>query len=55
MASDSKYLVHFVQYLRPNIYGLGDGKQGYASLSHKFLHGDMSVKLRKACYNVAGT
>ena len=41
MASFSKYLAHFVQYLRPNAYGLGDGKHGYESLSHKFLHGGM--------------
>ena len=55
MASDSKYLVHFVQYLRPNTYGLGEGKQGYASLSHRFLHGGIDVKIIKARYNVAGT
>jgi hypothetical protein len=41
MMEDSKYLAHFVQYLRPNAYGLGDGKHGYASLSQRFLHGDM--------------
>jgi hypothetical protein len=41
MASLSKYFAHFVQYLRPNAYGLGDGKHGYESLSHKFLHGGM--------------
>jgi hypothetical protein len=39
MVPDSKYLAHFVQYLRPNTYGLGEGKHGYASLSHRFLHG----------------
>jgi hypothetical protein len=55
MASDPKYLVHFVQYLRPNTYGLGEGKHGYASLSHKFLHGGIDVKLSAACYNTAGT
>jgi hypothetical protein len=55
MASGPKYLAHMVQYLRPNTYGLGEGKHGYASLSHKFLHGGIHVKLRKARYNVAGT
>lgn len=42
MILDSKNLAHFVQYLRPNAYGLGDGKQGYASLSHRFLHGGIA-------------
>ena len=55
MASLSKYLAHFVQYLRPNAYGLGDGKHGYESLSHKFLHGGMKLSSDTACYNVAGT
>lgn len=55
MASHSKYLAHFVQYRRPNSYGLGEGKHGYASLSHKFLHGGIDFKLGTACYNVACT
>src|SRR5919107_4212505 len=52
---ESKYLAHFVQYLRPNAYGLGEGKHGYASLSHRFLHGGIHWKLGSACYNVAST
>ena len=55
MWSLSKYFAHLVQYLRPNAYGLGEGKQGYESLSHKFLHGGMILKLGMACYNVADT
>ncbi|MDQ5841859.1 MAG: hypothetical protein M3286_00065 [Thermoproteota archaeon] len=55
MMEDSKYLAHFVQYLRPNAYGLGDGKHGYASLSQRFLHGDMLYNLRILCYNLAST
>jgi hypothetical protein len=33
-----------VQYPRPNAYGLGDAKQGYAIFSHKFLHGVMILR-----------
>ena len=51
----SKYLVHWVQYLRPSRYGLGDGKQGYARFSHRFLQGGMNSELKKACYNEAST
>jgi hypothetical protein len=43
-----------VQYLRPIEYGL-DGKQGYPSFSHRFLHGDISVELKRSCYNRAST
>lgn len=58
MAVVSKYLVHSEQYFRPKAYGLGDGKQGYANFSHRFLHGGIythTIKHRKVCYNTAGT
>lgn len=47
--------MHFVQYLRPREYGLGEGKHGYASLSHRLLHGGITLAIGISCYNAAST